>query len=126
VKYFDIVKDGIASFESRFNIAYFLDTYTDIVISHQWENPLNYAYLDALYLNYPLVHNSPIIKNSGYYYDGFNVEQGSEQLLYALTRHDDNIEEYNEKSRRTLKKYLPSNEKSISTYDKMIDELYKK
>lgn len=126
MKQLDVVKDGIATFESRFRMPYFLDTYTDIVVSHQWENPLNYAYLDALYLNYPIVHNAPMIKNSGYYYDGFNVDEGAKQLLFALTEHDKNIDEYNERSQKVLNKYLPTNEKSIKTYDKLIDQLYKK
>ena len=122
----DIIKSRIATFESRFRIPYFLDVYTDVVISHQWENPLNYAYLDALYLNYPLVHNAPLIKDAGYYYEGFNVDQGAKQLIFALTKHDKNIEKYNEKSKKVLDRYLPTNQKSIDIYDKMIDDLYKK
>ena len=121
----DIVKNGIATFESRFNTPYFLDTYTDVVISHQWENPLNYAYLDALYLNYPLVHNAHLIKHAGYYYEEFNVDEGAEKLLFALTQHDKNIEEYNENSKKVLDKYLPTNQESIKSYDDMIDHLYK-
>ena len=122
----DIIKDGIATFEGRYSMPYFLDTYTDVVISHQWENPLNYAYLDALYLNYPIVHNAHLIKNVGYYYDGFDIKKGKEKLLFALTEHDKNMEEYNEKSKKELKKYLPTNPKLIDIYDNMIDELFKK
>jgi len=126
VNEFDIYKDGIMSFETRYRMPYFLSEYTDIVISHQWENPLNYAYLDALYLNYPLVHNANMIKESGYYYDEFNVDKGKEQLLKALTNHDNNIEEYNERSKKTLERFVPTNEKSIDTYDKMIKKLITK
>jgi hypothetical protein len=125
MKHFDVVNDGIATFESRFRMPYFLEVYTDIVVAHQWENPMNYAYLDALYLNYPLVHNAPTIKDAGYYYKGFNVEEGAKQLLYALTKHDSNMEEYNERNKKVLERYLPTNERSIDTYDKMIDDLYK-
>ena len=121
---FDIVKAGLATFEGRFRTPYFLDTFTDIVIAHQWENPLNYAYLEALYLGYPLVHNAYMIKDGGYYYDKFNVEQGTKQLIYAMENHDKNIEEYNNKSKKVLERYLPTNEKLIETYDKMIDDLF--
>lgn len=126
VNNFDIVKDKIISFETRYRMPYFLSTYTDIVISHQWENPLNYAYLDALYLNYPLVHNAHMIKDAGYYYSEFDVNQGKQKLLEALTEHDNNIEEYKERSQKTLNKYLPTNEHSIKTYDKLIKKLLKK
>ena len=125
MKMLDVVNDGVATFESRFRMPYFLDTYTDIVIAHQWENALNYAYLEALYLGYPLVHNAHLMKDGGYYYKGFNTTQGAEKLLYAITEHDKNIEEYNEKSQKVLNRYLITNEKSIEIYDKMIDDLYK-
>ena len=38
----------------------------DVVLAHQISNPLNYSYLDALYLQFPLVHNAPMIKDAGY------------------------------------------------------------
>lgn len=122
----DVVKNKIATFEGRYKMPYFLEKYTDIVVAYQWENPLNYAYLDALYLNYPIVHNAHIIKDGGYYYKDFNVKQGKEKLLYALTEHDKNIEEYNENNKKVLDRYLPTNEKSINIYDKLIDKLFKK
>ncbi len=126
VQNFDITKDKIMTFETRYRMPYFLSEYTDIVVSYQWENPLNYAYLDALYLNYPLVHNAHMIKESGYFYNEFNVKQGKQKLLEALTKHDDNIEEYNKRSQETLNRFLPTNEESINTYDKMIKKLLKK
>jgi len=122
----NIVKEHIVSFETRYRMPYFLSEYTDIVISHQWENPLNYAYLDALYLKYPLVHNAHMIKESGYYYNEFDVKQGKKQLLKALTEHDNNIEEYNERSQKTLNRFLPTNEQSIDIYDKLIKKLLSK
>jgi uncharacterized protein DUF2827 len=122
----DIVKEHIVSFESRYKMPYFLSKYTDIVISHQWENPLNYAYLDALYLNYPLVHNAHMIKDGGYYYNDFNVKEGKEQLLYALKEHDNNIDNYNERSQKILDKYLPTNEESIKKYDDLIEKILNK
>jgi hypothetical protein len=122
----DIVKDGIASFEDRYRTPYFLDVYTDIVIAHQFENPLNYAYLEALYLNYPIVHNASLMKDGGYYYEGFNVEEGSRQLTYAIEEHDKHIDEYNDRSKKILSRYLPTNEKSIDIYNKMINNLFKK
>lgn len=119
----DIVKNSVATFESRFEMPYFLSNYTDIVVAHQHENPLNYAYLDALYLNYPLVHNATAIKDAGYYYNGFDVKRGAKQLLYALEHHDDHTEEYNQASHITLNRYLDTNLASIEYYDKLIDNI---
>ena len=113
-------------FEGRYKIPYFLDKYTDVVLSHQIYNPLNYAYLDALYLDYPFVHNADIIKDSGYYYSGFDVEEAKNKLKYALTEHDNNLEEYKEKSKKILERYLPTNEKSIYIYKKLINNLLNK
>lgn len=125
MQHLNIVKDGVATFESRYNTPQFLGKYTDVVVSHQMYNPLNYAYLDALYLKYPLVHNAYMIKDAGYYYDGFNAEIGKEKLKYALTEHDNNMEEYEEKSRKVLERYLPTNEESLKIYKKVILDLFK-
>jgi hypothetical protein len=119
----DIVKNKKITFEGRYRMPYFLDKYTDIVIAHQTYNPLNYAYLDALYLKYPLVHNASLMKDGGYYYDAFDVQKGKEQLNYALTEHDKNLEEYEEKSKIVLDRYLPTNKSSIDIYDKLIEKL---
>ena len=125
MKHLNIVNDGIATFESRYNAPYFLGKYTDVVVSHQIYNSLNYLYLDTLYLNYPLVHNAPMIKDAGYYYDGFDVETGKEMLKYALTEHDNNLEEYNEKSKKVLDTFLPTNEENLKIYKKTILDLFK-
>ncbi|QQX88401.1 DUF2827 family protein [Cupriavidus necator] len=53
-----IVQAGKASFEARYSTPYFLARFTDVVVTHQWENGLNYLYYEAAYGRYPLVHNS--------------------------------------------------------------------
>ena len=125
MNHLDIIKEKKTSFESRYMTPFFLSKYTDVVLSHQWENPLNYAYLDTLYLNYPLVHNAEIIKDGGYYYPNSNVDIGSEQLKYALTEHDKNIDEYNFKNKKILNRYSVDNQMNIEEYDFLIDNLFK-
>jgi hypothetical protein len=122
----DIYNENKVSLLGRYATPYFLSTYTDIVLSHQIYNPLNYAYLDALYLGYPLVHNADMIKDAGYYYQGFDVDGGKEKLLYALTEHDNNLEEYEEKSKKVLDRYLPTNKESIFIYDNLIMDVLNK
>ncbi|MDA9262964.1 DUF2827 domain-containing protein [bacterium] len=95
-------------------------TNTDVVVAHQWENPLNYAYLDALYLNFPLVHNAPMIKDAGYYYPEFNIEEGRKQLEFAMNNHDGNIESYNDRSENVLTRYTGYNTGMVELYTKLL------
>lgn len=122
----DIVKESKASFEDRFPMPWFLATYTDVVLSHQWENPLNYAYLDAVYMKYPIVHNAHLFKDAGYYYEGFNISQGTEQLLYALTEHDKHLDVYEEKTKNIIHKYNSDNMDNVRIYDELIEKLFNK
>jgi len=94
---------------------------TDIVIAHQWENPLNYSYLDALYLNFPLVHNSPYLKDAGYYYPDFNIGEGKIQLDNAMNNHDKHIKEYSDRTEDVLTRYTTYNEDMLDLYNKLLD-----
>ena len=94
---------------------------TDIVIAHQIGNPLNYSYLDALYLQFPLVHNAHMIQDAGYYYQGNLIGQGARQLKQAIEKHDDNIKSYNENSERVLTRYTVFNEGLLETYKQLIE-----
>lgn len=122
----DLVRNGIATFEARFQMPFFLSKYTDVVIATQWENALNYAYLDALYLKYPLVHNAHIVKDCGYYYEGFNAQQGCEQLLHAIENHDNNIDEYEARSAKTLARYQYDNPDTLREYSRLLKDLIEK
>jgi hypothetical protein len=122
----DIVKNGTPKikFTPRYPVTHYLAESTDIVLSHQWENPLNYSYLDALYLNFPLVHNAEMIKDMGYYYPDFNAELGSVQLINAIENHDASAQEYNKKNHDLLKRYTIENTKLIETYKMLLENLY--
>jgi hypothetical protein len=41
---------------------------------------LNYLFLECFYLGVPLIHNSPMLKNYGYYYPKFDISKGVEHL----------------------------------------------
>ncbi|WP_410209061.1 DUF2827 family protein [Aquirhabdus sp.] len=98
----DLGANGVASIEDRFPIAHFLALHTDIVVTHQWENELNYLYYDVLYGGYPLIHNSSALK-CGYYYESFNATSGADVLLDVLTHHDQRIETYKQETQKWLK-----------------------
>jgi hypothetical protein len=103
-----------------------LANHADIVISHQWENPLNYAYLDTMYLQFPLIHNADMIQDAGYYYPDFEIGKGAEKLKWVMDHHDKHIDEYNEKNEKVLTRYTVYNEDLIETYRLLIENLFAK
>lgn len=107
----------------RYNVIDILAHKTDIVISHQWDNPLNYAYLDAMYLQFPVIHNAPMIQDAGYYYEGFNIQEGAKLLKEVIETHDENHETYVERCEEVLTRYTVYNEGLIETYNKLLDNL---
>jgi hypothetical protein len=121
---FDLYKDGKISAESRYQTAYMLTQYLDVVICHQILNPLNYLYLDAAFLEYPILHNAPMCKDIGYYYEGSDTESAAKVLDWILTEHDNNIEEYKERNRKALFRYSADNRTLIESYDKLIFNLF--
>ena len=100
-----------------------LNKFPSILISHQQDNSLNYLYLEALYLKIPLLHNSEIISNYGYYYPENDIEIASDQLRRILSDHQNNYEEYNRKSNEILELYSTKNLKNISQYRKLLIDL---
>jgi hypothetical protein len=78
---------GVMTLEPRFVGLEFLADHCDAVVTHHWENGLNYLYYEALFGNYPLVHNSGFLRDHGYYYPDFEAEAGAEALLTALREH---------------------------------------
>jgi hypothetical protein len=128
IKHLDLVnsKPPKIKFTPRYPVNHYLAEATDIIISHQWENPLNYAYLDCLYFNFPLIHNADMIKDAGYYYPGFNIKKGSDLLTWVLENHDSNKDEYSSKNQELITRYTVKNQKIIENYDRLIKNLYKK
>lgn len=124
IKSFDLYKDGKISGEARYQTAFMLTQHLDVLVCHQSLNPLNYLYLDAAFLGYPVLHNATLCKDLGYYYEGSDTEEGAKQLDYILTEHDNNILEYNERNDLVLQRYHADNEDIVETYDKMIDNLF--
>jgi Protein of unknown function (DUF2827) len=111
----DIGQKGIASIENRYPIAHFLALYTDVVVTHQWENQLNNLYFDVLYGNYPLIHNSEMLKG-GYYYPSFDAAKGADVLLDVLAHHDQHLEAYREASAACLAGVNLDNPQNIQAY----------
>jgi hypothetical protein len=126
LKTFDLFKDKKLSAESRYQTAFILTQYLDVVVSHQILNPLNYLYLDVTYMGYPILHNAELCKDLGYYYEGSDLLKGAKVLEDILLNHDKNINEYNERNNIVLNRYHADNKELVSNYDILIKNLWEK
>jgi GR25 family glycosyltransferase involved in LPS biosynthesis len=89
-----------------------------VFVSHNINVPLNYAYFDALYAGFPLIHNSTYLvkENIGFYYD--RLFDGAQGIDKSIT--DFNNYEYLCKSRKYLSKFDDYNSENIKKLDKLI------
>ena len=71
---------------------------------------MNYLYMESLYLQNPIVHNSILLKDGGYYYEDKNIPQAVIQLKKALDEfkpinNDHIIERHNPDNQMVVKEY---------------------
>ena len=125
IGYTSAVKSNVMSVETRHITPLFLAEYTDIVVSFQWENALNYVYYETLYGKYPLVHNSPMLKDKhvGFYYDGFDAYDGERQLINAIKTYDTDFESHQAWNQKLFDEVSPDNPENIRKYQILIEKL---
>jgi hypothetical protein len=116
----NVTKDNKIEFKGRIKVSKVLSDGSNVLISNQLLNALNYTYLEALHFNIPLVHNSELIKESGYYYPDYDTKLGAEALNLALNYHDQNLDKYKEQAQKTIHKYSPNNPIVIEKYKKLL------
>ncbi|WP_411878978.1 DUF2827 domain-containing protein [Polaromonas sp. YR568] len=121
----DIVRHGLATFEGRFPVYQCLSSQIDAVVCHQWENGQNYLYYEALHGGYPLIHNSTFIGDCGYFYPGFDCEEGGLAVLQAFSQHDADLANYREKARAFLHTLDPENGDNVRAYNEALVNLYR-
>lgn len=119
----DLVRQHKAVFLGRHETPVFLAQNTDIVVSHQWENPLNYFYLETCWQGYPLVHNAHLCADLGYYYAENDVAAGSARVLEAIDGHDAQGQAYRDRQRALIGRYLPGDAVATQTYDTLLQGL---
>lgn len=88
----------------------------NLVVSHQIMWSQNYLYLDALYGDYPLVHNSPLFSDVGYYYADSDIEAGCQQMWLAMNEHDHNLASYKANSSAKISSLSPYNQQNQDIY----------
>ena len=106
--------------EQRFVSSHFLTDHCDAVVTHHWENGLNYLYYEVLYGAYPLIHNSEFLKDYGYYYRDFDAESGADALLRAFDEHDRNLEDYRRRNAPLLRRLDPTTPETIDVHEQLM------
>lgn len=121
----DLVQQHKACFHGRHDIVGFMVQHADAVVSHQWTNDQNYSYLDALYGDYPLVHNSPWLHGfgAGYYYPGFEAAEGGRQLLLAASEHDARLADQRRAAQAVFAAVDPFADANLQAYAQMLQRL---
>ena len=100
----DIHKEKKLAFDARWPITALLAGDHHMIASHQWGNPLNYAYLDIVYFGFPLVHNAHLCQDIGYYYKDFEVKDGGELIVKAAEERKNDVD-YTKRHHEILKRY---------------------
>lgn len=116
---FDIFKDKKLFFDGRYPIVYILAKFANMVVSHQWGNALNYAYLDTCYFGIPLIHNAHLCKDLGYYFEDWKLKDASDLILKAMTERLSD-EKYTERQRSILNRYTVANQDMLESYKKLL------
>lgn len=114
------VKAGIMTAEPRFISADFLANHCDAVVTHHWENGLNYLYYEVLFGSYPLFHNSEYLKDYGYYYPDFAPDVGGGILCDTFNTHDQQLQPYKVKCTELIKKLAPTNPANIELHERLL------
>lgn len=114
-------KAGIMSFEPRFVSADFLANHCDAVVTHHWENGLNYLYYEVLYGGYPLIHNSEFLRDYGYYYPDFAADVGGDVLLAAIARHDAGLDAYCAANAALVARLAPTNPANVALHERLVE-----
>ena len=115
-----LTQDHKATFEGRHDVVGFMAEFADTVVSHQWNNPQNYLYMDVLWGDFPLIHNSPWIADAGYYYPDFDAELLADRLIEAWQKHDEQLTDYRRKSEQLFASVNPLNPTNVSAYAKRL------
>lgn len=122
----ELTRFNRATYEPRLPFADCMATNAiDAVVAHQWECGLNYAYYDALYGGYPLIHNSDFLQADGIglYYPGFQAAKGGEAIIEAWSRPPDFWDDYRTQTNAYLQRLAPDHSANIEAFASRIADL---
>lgn len=115
----DITRQDKASYEPRVAFAECMAVFSlNAVVAHQWECDLNYAYYDALYAGYPLIHNSDPLARAGVglHYSGFSAVEAGQLLVTAWQQGPDYWQDYGLKASAWLAGLAPDHPANIQAF----------
>lgn len=118
-------KKNFCFFNNKWGFCDAVSKFGEIIITHQSYSELNYLYFESLYLGLPLVHNSSMISNYGYYYPEFEVDFAAKQLKVIVDNHAECVDQYKEDSKKLFKKHSPYNQQIVDKYRFLINDLFK-
>ena len=110
------VRDGKMTFEPRFVSADFLANHCDAIVTHHWQNGLNYLYYEVLHGGYPLIHNAELLRDYGYFYPEFAAEEAGDRLIAAARDHDANHDAYRSNVARLVAQLDPRTPANIACH----------
>ena len=116
----NLVKDEKTYFNNRWSFLDAIVRWGGAIVSHQTINDLNYLHLECLHLGIPLIHNSIALQDAGYFYEGFNIEEGADQLRLALLQHSELFDYYQGKAKECIAKYSIYNNSNVTLYQRLI------
>jgi hypothetical protein len=115
----DLTKDHKATYEPRVLFTSAMVQHgCNAVVAHHWECGMNYAYYDALYGGYPLIHNSDFLLQSGVgiFYPGFAACEGGKALVDAWMQPPEFWQDYQRKAKEYLWTLHPENPENIRIF----------
>ena len=102
----ELYKESKMVFNNR-NIITDIFKKCNCIISTTQECELNYVFLECFYYGIPLIHNSKMLQEYGYYYPDLDINKAVEQVKQVFNTHNTKL--YIEKHKPILHKYSISN-----------------
>ena len=113
-----LFKEKRLTFEDRHRFRYIMDNYCNVVVSFNDDCELNYLHLECFYLGIPIIHNSKILKDWGYYYPKCDVNTAVDHIKNLLKTFD--RQKYIEKHKEIVKIYSMKNQDNIDFFNKQL------
>lgn len=118
----DIFRDAKFFAEGRLPTVSALGRHIDAVVTHQWQNHLNYLYWDVLYSGRPLIHNVPTIE-AGYCYKAFDPADGGRIILDAVQRHAAEAAQYRRRALEAIWQFHIDNPVVLLAHADLIEQV---
>jgi hypothetical protein len=122
LKQTELSKHKKVSAENRYPTLTTLNRWADLVLSFQWENPLNYLYLDVAWWGWPIVHNADYCQDIGYFYHEFDAQEATAAVKYAFEHHASDTG-YKERMRQRIRRYTLENPQLLQDYHRLFADL---